>query len=131
MFDRIKRSLTAKLQAYEASAGMIACLALAALFTLGAGVVWLASVVGTVPALLAFAAAFLCMAFGLKLIADHEDKQARRNMQKAGQQISYAAQALSNTAKSAVEVPAQPPVWMSAAALATIFLLLLIQRKAG
>lgn len=128
MFDKIKHSLNAKKQAYEASAGMMASLTVACIFALGAAVVWLAGVIGTIPALLTFAAIFMVIAYSLKLIADREDKQAERDIKQAGQQISYAAQAISDTAKSAVEVPAQPPVLISAAALAAIFLLLLIQR---
>ncbi|HRO48607.1 MAG TPA: hypothetical protein PLW75_00555 [Hyphomicrobium sp.] len=109
---------------------MMACLALAAAFALGAGVVWLAQYVGPIWSPLSFSAAFLLLALVFKLISSSKDEEASENLEEAGQQASDAVNAVSIAAKTAaVAVPAKPSVLIPVLVAAGVLMVILGQEK--
>ena len=108
---------------------MMACLALAAAFALGAGVVWLAQYVGPIWSPLSFSAAFLLLALVFKLISSSKDEEASENLEEAGQQASDAVNAVSIAAKTAVAVPAKPSVLIPVLVAAGVLMVILGQER--
>jgi hypothetical protein len=129
VFETVRQSFEAKKEAYEASAGVIACLVLAALFGLGAVAIWLASYVGPILCAVCLSAAFIVIAGLLELVSRSKHHEAGEKFEEAEEQVSDAAQAVKTTVASAAAIPAKPSVWLPLLLGAAIFLVILEKKK--
>jgi hypothetical protein len=87
ILNNLKHTFEDKIESYEASAAMIACLLVAACFLLVGGAIWLADAIGPVWSCVSFGAGFLflavcCWFFGRAKAsaADHEIEQAKHTV---------------------------------------------------
>lgn len=130
MFENIRKTVEAKKESYEASAGMVACLALAALFAMGAAVIWLSYYVGPIFAALSFSGAFLLLALCLKLVSSAKNQQASESLEAVQESANAAVETVSATAKTAASVPTKPSVLFPALVFAAV-LLIIFDRSAS
>ena len=131
MFERIKQTVEAKKESYQATAGMLTCLALAAVFALVACVIWLAQYLGPVVATLSFAVAFLLLALGFKLVSNSREAEASKNIEAVEEQASEAVDVVSATARTVASAPTKPSVLIPTLVVAGILLVLIDRSRAS
>lgn len=125
MFENIKRTVVAKKDSYQATAGMYGCLALASLFLLGAGFIWLGQYLGLLLASLSFAGVFLLLALCFKLVSTAREAQAAENIEAVEEKASDAVDAVAATAHTIASVPVRPSILIPALVVAGILLVLI------
>ena len=91
ILTNLKDSVEAKVESYEASAGMAACLLVAGVFALGAGAIYLAAEIGAVQACLSFAGGFLFLALCFKIFGARKDVEAHEDLQQVQETVEAAA----------------------------------------
>lgn len=129
VFETVRQSFEAKKEAYEASAGVVACLVLAALFGLGAFAIWLASFLGPILSAVCLAAAFLIMAGILQLVSQSKHEEAGQKLEVAEKQVGDAAHVVTSTITSAASIPTKTYVWLPVLLGAAVLLIVVERRR--
>jgi len=88
MFENVRKSIGAKVEAYEASAGVVICLLMAGLFALGAAAIWLAGHIGPVFSSLFFSGVFTILALGFWMFSSAKHGEASHELEVAERKVS-------------------------------------------
>lgn len=118
MLSNLQDSVASKKGSYQASFAMVASLALAVAFALGAAVIQLSFYVGSVQAALIFAAGFLLLAIAMKIISWVQEKRAHRKMKAVKRDVGRSVKAAAATARVAASPALRPPLLVTAALIA-------------
>ena len=106
--------LAQKVEAYEASAGVVICLLMAGLFALGAAAIGLAGHIGPVFSSLFFSGVFTILALGFWMFSSAKHGEASHELEVAERKVSQTADVAAAAVKSAATAPS---VWLPALAL--------------
>lgn len=118
MLSNLQDSVASKKGSYQASFAMVASLALAVAFALGAAVIQLSFYVGSVQAALIFAAGFLLLAIAMKITSWVQEKRAQRKMKAVKRDVGRSVKAAAATARVAASPALRPPLLVTAALIA-------------
>ena len=98
--DRLKQTVEAKKESYEASAAMILCLVIAICFLLVGGAIWFADYVGPVWSCMSFCGAFLFLTAVFWLFGHVKSKDADQNIDAAKQTVAGTVRVATKTVET-------------------------------
>jgi Flp pilus assembly protein TadB len=127
LFSRLRQSLEATKESYEAGVVKAACLLLAGAFALAAAVVWFVQLFGPITACLFFSGAFLLIGLSVGSLSRAKEKEASDSFESAKHGVTQNVHAVTNAVQSAAsEVREQVsplPVLILTALLLSLFYL--------
>jgi hypothetical protein len=100
IIERVKHTVEAKKESYEASAAMIGCILVAVCFLLVGGTIWLSDLIGAVWSCFSFGGAFLVLAVCCWLFGRAKSKAGDRELEAAKQTVSNTVRTASNAVDS-------------------------------
>jgi Flp pilus assembly protein TadB len=101
LFSRLRKSIEATKESYEAGAAKAACLLLAGAFALAAVVVWFVQLFGPVTACLFFSGAFILIGLSVGSVSRAKEKEASASLESAKRGVTQNVHAVTNAVQSA------------------------------
>lgn len=91
IYNKVKHSLHALVQSYEASVLMGLSLGLSGVFVLAALLIWLSQIWGAIAGCLIYAGVLLVIGLILKSVADRKEEEVKETLRQPAAQVALAA----------------------------------------